>query len=483
MGISINLSEIAEKVMADRGFAPHFPESVVREVSSIQAPAAPSSDYRDLRDFLWVSIDNDDSRDLDQITYAEKGSGGKDKVYIAIADVDALVKSGSSIDQYAAHNTTSVYTPTRIFPMLPLTLSTDLTSLGENADRCAIVVEVDVDRDGRFELVDIYPAQVRNHAKLTYNGVTLWLEKKMQGSPPRPEIVKQVVMQDQIARRIQDYRDLQGALTFGKIEVQPIVVGGVAIGLEEKVMNRAQKIIENFMIAANVATTSYLLKQRAPIISRIVRVPERWDRVVELAKALGHKLPAQPDVKALQTFLLHQQRADPEHFSDLSLAMIKLIGKGEYVLGVPGEPPIGHFDLALRDYAHATAPNRRYPDLIMQRILKSCIFHKAIPYTSDELSALAHHCTEKEDDAAKVERRMHKSAAAMVLSERIGETFSAMVTGAGIKGTWVRLLKLPIEGKLVEGFEGFDVGDHLTVKLVHVDIANGYIDFAKIHHR
>lgn len=479
------LADLAEQAMLDRGFIPEFPDSVLQEVAELHAPAAPLPipSFRDLRNLLWVSIDNDDSRDLDQLTFTDKTAEGTDRVYVAVADVDALVKLGSAIDLNAAHNTTSVYTPTKIFPMLPLPLSTDLTSLNENAERCAIVIEMEIRNDGQFDRIGVYPAWVRNHAKLAYNKVATWLVE----DAPLPEaianipgILEQLKQQDRLAKRIKEYRYREGALTFGTIEALPIVVDGIPVAIEETPHNRAHALIENFMIAANVTMTRYLVEQQIPVIRRIVREPERWDRIVTLARTMGEVLPADPDGKALSAFLAKQRKEDPIHFPDLSLAIIKLIGKGEYVVGLPGQDSPGHFDLAQRDYAHTTAPNRRYPDLIMQRLLKSHFYGKPAPYTNAELAELALHCTVKEDDATKVERRMRKSAAAAYLASHIGQKYSAIITGAGEKGTWVRLLTMPIEGKLVRGVKGLDVGDRLNVQLTHVDIFNGFIDFVRI---
>ncbi len=307
----------------------------------------------------------------------------------------------------------------------------------------------------------------------------MWLEQKTPLLHKiLPGLLEQLQLQDDIAKRIQQYRNQQGALGFYSLEVQPIIVNGVAVGLKEKPFNRADALIENFMIAANVAVTHYLVQHQQPTLRRIVRTPKRWDRIVMLAKDLGETLPNQPSAIALRDFLLKRQRANPDHFPELSLAIIKLIGRGEYVVGVPGEKVEGHFDLALRDYAHTTAPNRRFPDLVMQRLLKSCLYGAILPYRFAELTAIAVRCTQKEDDATKVERHLHKSAAAMVLANQIGHLFKAMVTGASKEGTWVRLLTLPVEGKLVHGSQGKDVGDYLTVRLVHVDIPNGHIDFS-----
>ena len=423
-----------------------------------------------------MSIDNEDSLDLDQLTYVEEG-----KISVAIADVDGMVKIGSQIDKRAAHNTTSVYTPTKVFPMLPPKLSNDLTSLNANEDRCAIVVEMEVKEDGNFELKELFYALVKNWAKLNYTCVGAWVEHTVCKSamPAIKGLKEQLILQEKMAQKIEHYRRTQGALEFGVIQLQAVIVQGVPVSIEERQVNRAHKIIENFMIAANVAVMRFLKKQKLPTIRRVVKTPKRWDRIVFLAKELGEKLPSNPDPKALRQFLVQRQKEEPLQFPDLSLAIIKLLGRGEYVLGLPGKKSPGHFDLAEREYCHATAPNRRFPDLIMQRLIKSALLGKEIPYSHKELQELAEHCTQKEDDADKVERRLIKCAAAVVLQKEIGKTFDAMVTGASKKGTWVRLMTPPIEGKLVKGFEKMDVGDFLKVKLIKVDVYNGHIDFAR----
>ena len=476
----ITLDQIAEEAMASRGLLADFPEAVQKEVDALQQPAKPRNiqTLRDMRSQLWVSIDNDDSLDLDQLTFAETIMG-QDHIYVAIADVDGLVKLGSAIDRYAAHNTTSVYTPTKVFPMLPAKLSNDLTSLNPNTDRSAIVVEMQVYRDGKYELIDVYPAYVHNHAKLAYNSVAGWLEKDIP-LPFPTTILAQLKFQDMIAQRIHKYRSDQGALGFETIEVQPIIVEGRVVKLEPKMINRAHRLIENYMIAANVGVTRYLEEWNLPIMRRIVRTPKRWSRIVELARNLSEKLPPRPNVKALRDFLEKQRHTDPTHFSDLSLSIIKLLGRGEYVIGVPGGPALGHFDLALRDYAHTTAPNRRFPDLVMQRLLKSHIYGESVPYRRTELIAMAKQCTQKEDEAAKVERRLIKCAAAMMLVDLLGHEYRAMVTGASPKGTWVRIVDPPIEGRLTHNHEGVDVGDWITAQLIRVDIHNGHIDFRKV---
>lgn len=447
--------------MIERGFWPDFSREALQELEHLQIKTRVEA--RNLRELLWVSIDNVTSRDLDQLTYAEPG-----KIYVAVADVDELVKKNSMLDKYAAHNTTTVYTPCKIFPMLPAKLSNDLTSLNENEDRCAIVVEMKVAEDGRFDLQEVYHAWVRNKAKLNYPFVADLLEH-----PDDSPLHQQLVLQDSLAQKILQYRNQRGALEFGTIQLEAVLENDRPIRLEESRRNRAHRLIENYMIAANVAVTRHLTERGVPMIRRVVKTPRRWDRIVSLARQWDHILPPVPNPKALRAFLLEAQEKDPLQFSDLSLAIIKLLGRGEYVLSLPGQAPFGHFDLAEHEYTHATAPNRRFPDLIIQRLLK----HKKV-YTPAELSALATHCTAKEDDAAKVERRLLKCAAAYVLQNEVGKTFDAMVTGAAPKGTWVRIREPHIEGKLVKGFEKVDVGDYIQVKLIRVDIKNGHIDFA-----
>ena len=468
MNSGILLDQIAKEAMIERGLIPDFPPAVVKETEAMHEEIAPS-DLRDLRNYFFFSIDNEDSRDLDQLTFAEKN-----RVWIAIADVNAYVKRGSPTDGYARHNTTSVYTPARIFPMLPLKLSNGLTSLNEGEDRSAMVVEIDVDPDGKIALRDLYPALVRNHAKLAYPHVAEWLEKSVPLQKGSKELHDQLILQDELAQRMLSFRTSHGALSFETVELTAIMDEGIAIGLSERATNRALQLIENFMIAGNVAVTKFFMEKRLPIVRRIVRTPKRWDRIVWLAQSLGTRLPPKPDGKALRDFLLKEHQIHHDQFPDLSLAMIKLLGRGEYVLGTPGGG--GHFDLALRDYAHTTAPNRRYPDLIMQRILRAHFFSQPAPYPDSELIKIAKRCTDKEEDAVKVERRLIKCAAAMTLEHRVGEQFFGMVTGAGRKGSWVRLDHPRIEGKLMRS-DHVDVGDHVKVKLVFIDVRKGHIDF------
>jgi exoribonuclease-2 len=462
--------------MIEKGFIPEFPPEVERELKGLTQPASPRKTplWRDMRNLLWVSIDNDDSRDLDQLTVAQEN-----KIYVAVADVDALVHSGSAIDRVAHHNTTSVYTPTKNFPMLPLKLSTDLTSLNDHQDRSAIVVEMDIGKDGSFTLRGLYPAWVRNQAKLAYNGVAKWLEEGIRLEGIGNEIHEQLTLQDLLAQRIAEFRKEQGALGFATIELEASVMGDL-VQLRPRVINRAHRLIENYMIAANVGTTLYLEDCHLPTLRRVVKTPKRWERIVQLARKMGENLPSKPDIKALRDFLLREQTRRPEHFYDLSLAIIKLIGRGEYMLGVPGKRAPGHFDLALKDYAHTTAPNRRYPDLIIQRLLKSHLYGEPVPYSQGELLQIAAQCTKKEDDAMKVERRLIKCAAAMMLVHQVGQKFQAMVTGASAKGTWIRLDDPAVEGRLTHHFERVDVGDRIEVELVRVDVRHGHIDFKRV---
>jgi exoribonuclease-2 len=471
--------------MLERGLLPDFSIEVLAELATIQAPATMNGEQvRDLRNLLWASIDNDDSRDLDQLTVADAMPGDKVKILVAVADVDSIVKKGSAIDDHARHNTTSVYTAATIFPMLPEKLSTNLTSLNFNEDRIAIVIEMVINSDGFLEDSDIYRASVCNHAKLAYNSVAAWLD----GSGIMPEAVtaingldENLRLQDRIAQRMKNSRHVHGALSFETVEARLIFDGDEIRELEVEQKNRAKDIIEEFMIAANGVTARYLSSRKFPSLRRVVRIPKRWDRIVEIAEDHGFKLSDKPDSRVLEEFLMKEKAADPLRFPDLSLSIIKLMGAGEYVTDLPGDTaPPGHFGLAVRDYTHSTAPNRRYPDLITQRLLKAAMAQHPIPYEKDDLEALGKHCTEEEDAANKVERQVRKSAAAMLLQSRIGERFDAIVTGAAPKGTWVRLLHPPIEGKLVDGFEGVDVGHRIHVQLIHTDVERGFIDFKRV---
>lgn len=479
-----DLRAIAHDVMLQRGLLPDFSAVVVAQTRSItRAAMASDPAIRDLRDLLWVSIDNDDSQDLDQLSVAEPMDGGKVKVLVAISDVDALVKKDSAIDGHAWTNTTSVYTPAEIFPMLPEQLSTDLTSLGENQDRLAIVVEMVIADDGSVADSDIYPAIVRNRAKLAYNGLAAWIEG---GALPPPQLAatpglqEQIRIQDRTAQALKRVRHAHGALHLETLEARAVFDDGVLSDMVPDERNRAKELIEDFMIAANGVTAKYLDRRSLPSLRRVLRTPKRWDRIVALAAESGARLPAKPDAVALDAFLTTRRQADPVRFPDLSLAIIKLLGRGEYALEVPGQPQEGHFGLAVKDYTHSTAPNRRFPDLVAQRLLKAALGLQPPSYTVDELATLARHCTDQEDNANKVERQVAKSAAALLLSSRIGARFDAIVTGASEKGTWVRISAPTTEGRVIRGFEGLDVGDRVRVQLVHTDVARGFIDFSTV---
>jgi VacB/RNase II family 3'-5' exoribonuclease len=479
-----DLKAIARRAMIDRGLLPDFSDEVKGEVGRIKSRAIENDPrIRDLRGSLWASIDNDDSEDLDQLTVAEPLSGGAVKILVAIADVDAIVKKGTAIDGHAKYNTTSVYTAAQIFSMLPETLSTNLTSLRQGEERLAIIVESVIGEECSIVKWDLYRAVVCNRAKLTYHGVAAWLE----GKGPVPERVatlpgldQQIRIQDEVAQRLKNLRVHCGALQLETIEARPVFKGDSLADLEVERTNQAKELIENFMIVANEVTARYLEARGLPSLRRVLRSPARWTRIVELASSLGGHLPPEPDSGALEEFLSKQKKADPIRFPDLSLSVVKLMGSGEYVVDLPGDTSPGHFGLAVKDYTHSTAPNRRFPDLITQRLLKAAMAEQPVPYSNDELTGLAQHCTQKEDDANKVERLVRKSAAALLLESSIGQRFDAIVTGASEKGTWVRLFHPPVEGKLIRGFEGLDVGDRVRVQLIGTDVERGFIDFARL---
>lgn len=477
------LRAIARRAMAERGLLPEFSAAALAETASARpATGVGAAGVRDLRDRLWCSIDNDDSRDLDQLSVAEPQKDGGAKILIAVADVDASVHLGSAVDAHARNNTTSVYTAAEIFPMLPERFSTDLTSLNPDQDRVAIVTELMVAKDGTVTGSEIGRAAVRNKAKLAYDGVAAWLD----GTAPAPAALaavkgldQQLKLQDRVAQAMKELRHQRGALTLDTGEAHAVFTGDLLTGLALDERNRAKELIEDFMIAANGAIARFLEGKKLPSVRRVLKTPERWPRIVALANELKERLPTEPNAKALEEFLARRAGADPEAFPDLSLAVVKLLGRGEYVVERPGKPTPGHFGLAVKKYSHSTAPNRRFPDLITQRLIKAALANRTAPYKLDELNALARHCTDQEDNAAHVERQVLKSAAALLLSSRIGERFDAIVTGASEKGTFVRLLKVAVEGKVVRGFDRLDVGDHVQVKLVHVDVERGFIDFVR----
>jgi VacB/RNase II family 3'-5' exoribonuclease len=481
----VDLRTVARRAMIERSLEPDFSDAALAELEQITRAArhgAALEAAKDLRGLLWASIDNDDSRDLDQLSVAEPLSDGTVKIFVAIADVDALVKKSSPIDEHARANTTSVYTAAQVFPMLPEPLSTDLTSLGEGEDRRAIVVEMVVRADGSLVSSDVYRALVNNRAKLAYNSVAAWLD----GTAPAPARVQEVPgideqlrVQDRVAQQLRKLRFEHGALTLETLEARAVFEGGTLSDLVPEGRNRAKDLIEDFMIAANGVTARFLDAKSFPSLRRVLRSPERWAKIVELAASSGETLQAEASNEALEAFLLKRRGLEPKHFADLSLSVVKLLGRGEYVLDLPGRQAVGHFGLALKDYTHSTAPNRRFPDLITQRLLKAALSGSPLPYSTDELNTLAAHCTEQEDNATKVERRVRKSAAALLLSSRVGQHFDAIVTGASVKGTWVRIGHPAAEGKLVSGAHGLDVGDRVRVELVGTDFERGFIDFAR----
>jgi len=482
-----SLKAIARRAMVERGFEPDYSPSAEAQVRQLSGPVSPAADgpfdsaqgRRDLRHLLWCSIDNDDSRDLDQLSVAEM-RGGATAILVAIADVDAMVPCDSPVDRHAQANTTSVYTPAEIFPMLPERLSTDLTSLNEGEDRPAVVVDMTMNGEGGIHSADVYLATVRNRAKLAYPSVGAWLEGHGP-APPKLTAVngleENVRIQDAAARALKESRHRRGALTLDTIEGRPIFDGDNVRDVTASGRTRASELIEDFMIAANTSTAQFLESRGFWSLRRIVRMPERWLRIVALAAETGTQLPAAPDGRALEQWLLAQRGRDADRFADLSLSVVKLLGRGEYVVEEPNEPTPDHFGLAVDDYGHSTAPNRRFADLVTQRLIKAALMRRDPPYTHDALRAIATRCMEREDAANRVERHVRKAAAAMVLQRRIGEVFDAVVTGSSAKGTWVRVRHPIVEGKLDLRNGSVQVGDRLRVKLTRVDPPKGFIDF------
>jgi exoribonuclease-2 len=476
------LLRVARQAMVEHGLEPDFPPAALAEAGALSDGASAGAEL-DLRALPWCSIDNDDSRDLDQLTVADAPAGGCTTIRVAVADVSATVARGSALDRHARTNTTSVYTPPRNFPMLPDRLSTDLTSLNPDVDRLAVVVEIAVGADGVCGESKIYRALVHNHAKLAYRAVGAWL----QGEGPLPAAIAAVpglaenlTLQDGVAQQLKTRRHDHGALELETLEVRAEFDGDTVGRLAAEKPNRAKTLIEDFMIAANGIVARFLATHRFPVLRRVVRSPERWQRIVALAADLGEHLPGEPDAPALNAFLLKRRAADPLRFPDLSLTIIKLLGRGEYVASIPGQAVVGHFGLAVSEYTHSTAPNRRYPDLVTQRLVRAALARQEAPYARDEIGALAAECTLKEDGAQKVERLVRKAAAACLLTSRIGQQFDGVVTGASTKGTWVRIFDPPVEGRVERGEEGLDVGDRVRVRLVHTNPERGFIDFVRL---
>jgi VacB/RNase II family 3'-5' exoribonuclease len=475
-----SLKAIARRAMLERGFEPDYSPDATAQVRQLSEAVQSNTHRRDLRDRLWCSIDNDDSRDLDQLSVAEI-RGGATAILVAIADVDALVPCDSPVDRHAQGNTTSVYTPAEIFPMLPERLSTDLTSLNEGEDRHAMVVDMTMNGDGDIHGADVYLAIVRNRAKLAYTSVGAWLEGH---APPPPKLTAvhgladNLRTQDAAARALKQSRHRRGALTLDTVEGRAVFDGDNVRDVTATGRTRASELIEDFMIAVNTCTAKFLESRGFSSLRRIVRMPERWPRIVALAAETGTQLPPAPDGRALEQWLIAQRGLDRDRFADLSLSVVKLLGRGEYVVEEPNEPTPDHFGLAVDDYGHSTAPNRRFADLVTQRLVKAALMRRDPPYTHDALGAIAAHCMEREDAANRVERQVRKAAAAMVLQRRIGEVFDAVVTGSSPKGTWVRVRRPIVEGKLDLNGNSVQIGERLRVKLTRVDPPKGFIDFA-----
>ena len=456
-----DLVRIAIDAMRDRGLEPEFPPHALQQLDTIAGPVLEDGPLvRDLTDLPWCSIDNDDSLDLDQLTACGAMGSGAVKIWIAVADVDVLVKKNSAIDVHARINTTSVYTSARVFPMLPERLSTNLTSLNPGEERVAIVTEMVVD------------------------AVAAWLT----GDGPLPEAAsavpgmdEQLRTQDAVAQRMRVRWRAMGSLDFETFQPRAVFEGERVVAIHQQVQNRARQLIEEFMIATNTCTARFLAQHGCNALRRVVRSPERWLRIVQVAAKYGTVLPSTPDSRALEGFLARQRKADPLRFPDLSLVIVKLMGSGEYVVEHARGEPIGHFGLAVRDYTHSTAPNRRYPDLITLRMVKAVLAGSHSPYGLGELALLAEHCTQQEDAAQKVERSVRKSEAALYLQDRVGQKFDAVVTGRTDSATWVRIFTPPAEGMLVNADTSLDVGQKLRVRLVGTDVERGFIDFEPVH--
>ena len=482
----IELNALARQALIENGFLTNIPSEAADTLNSINENEilySSDSAIRDLRSLLWSSIDNRTSRDLDQIEYAEMLSSGNIRLLIGIADVDAFVPQNSVIDKFAAQNTVSIYAGESVFPMLPERLSTDLTSLHEGVDRLAVVTEMIIRHNGDIESSNIYRAIVHNYAKLTYEEIGVWLDE----SAAMPEkIVKtqnleaQIRLQKKAAERLHELRRQNGALEFETIEFAPVIAGENIIDITSIPPNSARRIIENFMIAANVQMAKFLEDRNLLSLRRVVRTPERWEQIVHIAESLGENLPVVPDSKTLADFLARQKVSDPIHYPDLSLSIIKLLGSSEYVVQKPNEEVEGHFGLAVQDYTHSTAPNRRYTDLIVQRLVKAALQDKSSPYSSEELEAIVERCNKRESEAKKIERKIRKTIAASVMKVRIGENFTAIVTGVTPRGIFARILRPPVDGRIVKGEENLQVGEKVQVRLLATNPQKGFIDFAYV---
>ena len=477
------LADLAVAAMRERGLEPEFPKPAIEQLKTIDGPSAEDgAGIVDMTGLLWCSIDNDDSRDLDQLTASEVLPDGSVRILVAIADVDTLVEKETPIDRHAQINTTSVYTSARIFPMLPEKLSTDFTSLNPHEERVATVTEMVFAPDGEMLRSHITRARVHNKAKLAYDAVAAWID----GNGPLPEAAdrvpgmdEQIRTQDSVAQQLRARRREHGSLEFETFQPRAEFQGDQVVAIKQQVQNRARQLIEEFMVATNGVTARFLAGKRRATIRRVVRSPERWARIAQVAAERGWELPIDPDSKALEQFLAAERKRDPLRFPDLSLVIVKLMGRGEYVVERPGGPNIGHFGLAVRDYSHSTAPNRRYPDLIASRLIKAALAEVKSPYSDMELEFLANRCTQQEDAANKVERQLRKSEAAMLLEDHIGETFDGVVTGESKGNTWVRIFEPPAEGKLLPSRD-VQVGDKVRAKLISTNVERGFIDFEMI---
>jgi len=481
----VDLVAQARAAMLDKGFLPDFAPAVLAEVAQVvaaQGTAQVKAGVEDLRGLLWSSIDNDDSLDLDQIEVAEAQADGTTLVRVAIADVDGSVRAHGAIDAHAAANTTSVYTGVTVFTMLPQPLSYDATSLKQDVDRPAVVISFRVHPDGTLDGERVSRALVRNRAKLAYSGLADWLGGKAS-VPERvskvPGLQAQLELQNRATSALRARRVAMGALDLDTIEANPVMSNGQVVDLALTVDSRSRQLIEDLMVAANGVMARFLAAQKRSGIARVVKVPKRWDRIVELAAGLGTSLPKAPDSVALEKFLLAQRAKDSLHFPDLSLAVVKLLGPGEYDLQRAGAPRVGHFGLAVEDYTHSTAPNRRFSDLVTQRLVKAALDGQPPPYSDADLQGVAARCTQMEDGARNVERLLRKMAAAVLLQRRIGQLFDGVVTGVSESGTFARLLSPPAEGRVVRGAKGLDVGDRVRLKLLATDPTKGFIDFAQ----
>jgi VacB/RNase II family 3'-5' exoribonuclease len=483
---SVDLLAIAHQTMIEAGFVPDFSSAAKTELQALVSRTPPDvskSGLRDLRSLLWSSIDDSNSRDLDQVEYAEAVPGGDTRLLVGIADVDDYVRKDSAIDQQAQANAISVYTGVKTFPMLPEELSTDLTSLNANQDRLVVITEMTLAPDGKVKNIEIYRGLIKNHARLSYGAIGDWLDGKAK-VPANVASVSgleaQLRLQFESAKDLGELRKQHGALELETIQASPIIGSDGKVELVVVEQNGARDLIANFMIAANVAMAQFLESKGGPTLQRVVRTPKYWSRIVEIADELGEKLPDNPDSRALAEFLAKRKVADPIHFPDLSLAVVKSLGPGEYAVQLPGEEGEGHFGLALQDYTHSTAPNRRFADLVTQRLVKAALDNRSVPYTGDELKHIAEHCNDRDAAARKVERKMRKVAAAVVLQERIGEEFNAIVTGVTPKGTFARVLDPPVDGRVMRGERGLRVGEKVRVRLLSADPQRGFIDFGRV---